>query len=621
MLKYRFLEIASLVTFTFGSLTFSVLTFSYWRERLLKGRTRHSVLPAFSLVCAAAFAVNLLMTLVRDQDSPWASGLIVALSLLTGLFPPMLFQLVYETERPGLASRGLWGWTLALFYAVSGSLSLTNGLEQAELVHMGWSEWLERAPPLMLACAGGLGFLAQLHSRRTMNRQERRFRAWSRLFLALIILSASLNLWTSDPFARASPDYLILGFFSLTLYFRAPLTFFDLLIKRGSFFALALAVLTLCLTLAPVAGDPFLSALLLTPLLLAAPRIYEWIDRLIDRAFLGRRYTPLEAERLFARSVQAPVDEEDLRIRAEQSLAEILEVPVVISFDASHQPPPEGEGSMTVTIERHGGGNGWIHAPRRPNGVPFMSDDRRLLQSLASTLAFALQNVRFRLHKKHQEERERVLKLLASRAELKALRAQIDPHFLFNALNSIAGLIARRPALADETITQLAEVFRYTLRRSEHEWVRLDEEVEFIRAYLQVEKARFGDRLRIEVSVDPAAHELTIPSMMIQPLIENAIKHGASEIEGPGEVALRVARSNGYLTIDVLDNGPGFPSGFSFHEPAEESCGHGLRNVAERLSGYFGDAGKIDWTRSGALTRVSIVIPHTGTSVAARAKS
>ena len=86
---------------------------------------------------------------------------------------------------------------------------------------------------------------------------------------------------------------------------------------------------------------------------------------------------------------------------------------------------------------------------------------------------------------------------------MKALRAQINPHFLFNALNAIAGLIQDQPELADETIEQLAQVFRYTLRKSENEWVRLDEEIEFVTAYLRVEQARFGERLQVEFAVDP----------------------------------------------------------------------------------------------------------------------
>ena len=125
--------------------------------------------------------------------------------------------------------------------------------------------------------------------------------------------------------------------------------------------------------------------------------------------------------------------------------------------------------------------------------------------------------------------------ILASRAELKALRAQINPHFLFNALNAIAGLIHTRPELAEETVEQLAEVFRYTLRKSEKEWVRLDEELEFVAAYLRVEEARFGERLRGGGVGGCRRRGDAVPAMSIQPLVENAIKHGTSTVEGPGK--------------------------------------------------------------------------------------
>jgi LytS/YehU family sensor histidine kinase len=219
-----------------------------------------------------------------------------------------------------------------------------------------------------------------------------------------------------------------------------------------------------------------------------------------------------------------------------------------------------------------------------------------------------LENVRFRQQRIEQEEREQQLRWLASRAELKALRAQINPHFLFNALNAIAGLISVQPQLADETVQQLSEVFRYTLRKSEKEWVRLDEEVEFVTAYLQVERARFGDRLQTDLAVDPAAGAIPVPTMTIQPLIENAIKHGVSAVEGRGLVRLRATIQDDQLCVEVFDNGPGFPPGFSLADPGAVA-GHGLRNVIERLTGYYGASAQLRWERGSHGTRVWLTIP------------
>jgi LytS/YehU family sensor histidine kinase len=227
-----------------------------------------------------------------------------------------------------------------------------------------------------------------------------------------------------------------------------------------------------------------------------------------------------------------------------------------------------------------------------------MSDDRRLFDSLARTLAVVLENVRFR-------ERQQELQLLASRAELKALRAQINPHFLFNALNAIAGLISTNPELADRTVEELAQVFRYTLRKSETEWVRLDEEVEFVGAYLRVEQARFGDRLRVIFNLDPQAGAIPVPAMCVQPLVENAVKHGASVAETGGIVRLSCKLEDEKLRVEVYDNGPGFPTGFSL----ANSDGHGLRNVAERLHGYYGGVAQLRWESSPGSTRVWFTTP------------
>jgi LytS/YehU family sensor histidine kinase len=208
--------------------------------------------------------------------------------------------------------------------------------------------------------------------------------------------------------------------------------------------------------------------------------------------------------------------------------------------------------------------------------------------------------------RRRQEEREQKLRWLATRAELKALRAQINPHFLFNSLSVIAGLIQYRPELADETIEQLAQVFRYTLRKSENEWSALGEEVEFVTAYLRVEQARFGDRLEVERAVSPEAARVAVPAMCIQPLIENAIKHGVSAVAERGRIGLRAAIEGEQLVVEVSDSGPGFPANFTLEEPGE---GHGLRNVAERLRGYYGESARLCWDSAADGTRVTLALP------------
>jgi signal transduction histidine kinase len=447
------------------------------------------------------------------------------------------------------------------------------------------------------------------------------------------------------------PDYLVLSFFCVTLYYQERLVFFDLLIKRGAFFAVALVGLTLFFASASRIFErlpldwsrPWICALLLLPFWLMGPWIYRRLEQSIDQVWLRRRYSPADAERQFVHDIQAAATDEDLRLRATRSLSEIFRAAPEVAFVSSPSPlgqalspanqphtspvgqalppahPAEGQptdnetqsslpqdGGLVAELEQDGARVGWVSLAARPNSIPFLSDDRRLLQSLARTLSVVLENVRFRQQRLEQEEREQQLRWMASRAELKALRAQINPHFLFNALNAIAGLIPSQPHLADETVQQLAEVFRYTLRKSEKEWVRLDEEMEFVAAYLQVERARFGERLETDLTVDPAAGAIPVPTMTIQPLIENAIKHGASAVEGRGRVQLDARIQNGLLLVEVFDNGPGFPPGFSL---ADRGAGHGLRNVIDRLTGYYGDSAQLHWESGNHATRVWLTIP------------
>jgi anti-sigma regulatory factor (Ser/Thr protein kinase) len=506
-----------------------------------------------------------------------------------------------------------------LFYLASAATAVAKGLSDANVLDDRWSDRLDSAPALRLAAAGVMGLAIQILSRRHATGAERRHQWWNRALLGLTVLVAALNLAQASPIWGLLPDYLLLGFFCVTLYYKERLVFFDLLIKRGAFFAVAVAGLTFFFATAPPVLErlpadwsrPWIVALLLTPLWLAAPWIFGRLTGTIDRVWLRRRYTPAEAERQFARAVQVAGTEDELELRAGESLCDIFQAPAEVSFAARPEPSGSAADGLIAPLEQQGAHLGWIALAARPNSVPYLSDDRRLLQSLARTLSVVIENVRFRQRQRQQEERERHLRWLASRAELRALRAQINPHFLFNALNAIAGLIPDQPQLADETVEQLAQVFRYTLRKSEKEWARLDEEVEFAAAYLRVEQARFGERLRVEFQVDSSTDAIQVPAMSIQPLIENAIKHGVSAVEGRGTVGLRARLLEGALSIEVFDNGPGFPAGFSLSEPASPGTGgYGLRNVAERLRGYYGDLAQLHWENGADGTHVFMRIPH-----------
>jgi len=165
-------------------------------------------------------------------------------------------------------------------------------------------------------------------------------------------------------------------------------------------------------------------------------------------------------------------------------------------------------------------------------------------------------------------------------SQMAALKAQIDPHFLFNSLNSVASLIRTDPLKAEAVIEDLSDLYRLSLAVSRQTEMTLNDELEIVEKYLSVECARFGDRLQYELDVEERAKEVLLPGLTLQPLVENCIKHGLTETMGPFKIHLRVVVTGEVLTIEVADNGPGFPPGGVGDAMRN---GTGLRNVKERM--------------------------------------
>ncbi|HEY3886708.1 MAG TPA: histidine kinase [Vicinamibacterales bacterium] len=178
------------------------------------------------------------------------------------------------------------------------------------------------------------------------------------------------------------------------------------------------------------------------------------------------------------------------------------------------------------------------------------------------------------------QEQEKLL--MATR--LDALASQINPHFLFNTLTSISSLIRTEPETARTLIVKLSGLLRRLLRSQEH-FVTLREELEAIDEYLDIETVRFGSMLIIDKQIDPRTLDVIVPSMMLQPLVENSIKHGLSQKMGEGRITIRSLREPGHAIIDVIDNGTGIPAGDARRV---KGTGIGLRNVNERLRVIYG---------------------------------
>jgi two-component system LytT family sensor kinase len=208
--------------------------------------------------------------------------------------------------------------------------------------------------------------------------------------------------------------------------------------------------------------------------------------------------------------------------------------------------------------------------------------------------------------------RSELLESELTRSQLDALRSQLRPHFLFNTLNAISVLTAEDPEKARRMVLRLGSLLRRSLDEEEHE-IPLREELSFLDDYLDIQRVRFGDKLVITLAIDPAAAEARVPVLMLQPLVENAIEHGAPEKDAvTTSITVRAGRTDGTLRLSVEDNGPGVVP------PTRE--GIGLRNTRERLWRLYGDRATIDLGAIGngggvTGTRVDISIPLSGTRI------
>jgi two-component sensor histidine kinase len=196
-------------------------------------------------------------------------------------------------------------------------------------------------------------------------------------------------------------------------------------------------------------------------------------------------------------------------------------------------------------------------------------------------LAGALQAYRYYERYMKSELRLERLEHSFSEARLNALRMQLDPHFLFNALNTISSHVERDPKLTRRMIEHLGDLLRMSLESKDRQEVPLAEELAFLEHYLEIQKIRFGDQLKVLMDIAPEVKYATVPSMFIQPLVENAIRHGISRRASGGTVTVKAAEENGQLEVRVMDDGVGLPLGWTL-EAAE---GLGLSITRQRIAG------------------------------------
>jgi two-component system, LytTR family, sensor kinase len=224
--------------------------------------------------------------------------------------------------------------------------------------------------------------------------------------------------------------------------------------------------------------------------------------------------------------------------------------------------------------------------------------------ALASGIDFVAWRRDHRLEEARLAERSARLEAQLARTELQILRSQLDPHFLFNALHVISELVHVDPSRADRMVARLGDLLRMSATLARSGDVALRDELEFVNAYLEIQEARFGKRLRVVRRVDPATLDAAVPSLLVQPLVENAIRHGTSRRATGGQLEIITRRTGPSLVIEVLDDGPGLPAD---HVPDE---GIGIGHTRARLSQLFGDSGGLELEpRPGGGTTARVRLP------------
>jgi two-component system, LytTR family, sensor kinase len=395
----------------------------------------------------------------------------------------------------------------------------------------------------------------------------------------------------------------------------------DLFLKRA-LTLVALLAITLCLYRVAVA--PYISAApgavavllgLWVTTALAYPRLRRLIHGGVDRLILRRAdYGQLRAD-ITARAAALDSEPEILDAVCDALRDALTARRVSWTGTALSDGTKEGGAAIRVpttdepvyTIEI-----GSLAAGRR-----FLSDDLALLDAVGLIVARRIDAVRVARERFGRDLREREILQLATEAQLTALRAQINPHFLFNALTTIGYLMEAAPQRALETLFRLTGLLRAVLKRSDGALATLGDELEIIRAYLGIEGVRFEERLAVTIDVAPELSTLPLPPLLLQPLVENAIKHGITPQKDGGRVVVAARRDGAALVITVLDSGVGVAASDLARRRAR---GLGLTNVEARLAHYYGDAASFTIRSApGVGTTVEVRVPADRVAATARA--
>ncbi len=392
----------------------------------------------------------------------------------------------------------------------------------------------------------------------------------------------------------------------------------DLFLKRA---LTLLAVVALAMTcyagLSRLPEGPLAVALLLACWVLTAmlyPLLRQSVARFVDTALLRRQdfaklRTDLGATLQACDTVEAVLD------RTADVVATAVNAQRVWWLNGRDTAPLEARITAEIELPTTEAPSFVLRIGDLVGGRRLLSDDRTFLEAAALAASRRIDALRLTLERFGQQLREEEMERLAAEAELRALRAQINPHFLFNALTTIGYLIEAAPPRALTTLLRLTSLLRSVLR-SEGEMTTLGREIELVEHYLDIERERFEERLRVHVDVPAALHGLSIPCLLVQPLADNAIKHGVAPSVQGGDVRvqarLQVEGAHQVLVVSVSNTGAPLAA-----QPDFRATRVGLSNVERRLTAHFGDKASLSLSTVNGVTIAEVRLPVAVSRVAA----
>ena len=388
----------------------------------------------------------------------------------------------------------------------------------------------------------------------------------------------------------------------------------DLFLKQAlTLLAVVAIAMTLYSAVSAVPAGPFAVALLLACWVLTAvlyPALRRAITSFVDSTLLGRRNF-VELRAALAATLQTCDTVEAVLDRTSDAMATAMNAERVWWVADGAAAAPADHVTTDVAVPTTEPPRVALRVGALVGGRRLLSDDRAFLDQAALLAARRIDAVRRSLERFDQRLREEEIERLAAEAELRALRAQINPHFLFNALTTIGYLIESAPPRALKTLLRLTSLLRSVLK-SDGEMTTLGREIELVEHYLDIERERFEERLQVQVDVPEQLRPLAVPCLIVQPLVENAVKHGIARSIRGGQVVVR-ARLEGSPPGQVLrltvDN-----TGAPLADDLDgRSARVGLNNVERRLAGHYGPRASLSLSTVAGVTRAEVRVPCAAT--------